>query len=37
MFLSFWGVCTHFLYLYLLAFNGVESICVYTYTHIVCV
>lgn len=37
MFLSFWGVCTHFLYQYLLALNGVESIWVYSYIVCVCV
>ena len=37
MFLSFWGVCTHFLYQYLLALNGVESIWLYSYIVCVCV
>lgn len=36
MFLSFWGVCTCFLYQYLLALNGVESIWVYSYIVCVC-
>ena len=37
MSLSFWGVCTHFLYQYPLALNGVESIWVYSYIVCVCV